>query len=57
MSNIEQRSEKYSQIILAKNKYNLNQRILAEICSNNIKDNKRPIYTVEQIRQFSIKTN
>ena len=53
MSSTEQNEEQYSKIILGK--YNLNQKTLAQICLNNIKNNKEPIYTVEQIKQFSSK--
>ena len=53
MSSLEQMEEKYSKIILGK--YNLNQKTLAQICLNDIKNNKKPLYTVEQIKQISIK--
>ena len=54
MSSIEQMEEEYTKIILGK--YNLNQRTLAQISLNNINNNKKPIYTADQIKQLSKKT-
>ena len=50
MTSEQQLKEQYTKIILGK--YNLNQRTLEKICLDNLENDKKPLYTVEQIKQF-----